>query len=664
MAIYNAAWAIPFLPLLGAMLSLGVETQRRAAQLCVFFTGLSFVVAAVVLVVRLTHATAAPFDSLLTFFQMTPPEGATFATQLQAQVGIQVDALSASFAAAIILATLVIQAHGVTAMRGENGFRRFFCGSSVLAFCTTGFVLSPNLFDSLIMWVGASASLYVLVSLSWQRADIARHAMRAMVVLTAGDIALTLGVVFAWIKFGVFSSLLQPPAGQSIADPFSFNVIAQGVIATLHHGVASTGPRAILVMGIVFLVAAAVRSVQFPFTVWLTDTAASAVPVVALAAATVAPLGIYLVARIYPVVAHAPRALPVLALVGGLSAALSAAAGITQRRITRIAVCAVASELGLGLVAVGMGGYGAGVFIALTSVFTSTLLLLSVGNLIRVYRTDDIAEMGGAWARLRTTSIALGVWAGLAGGIGFSAYYAVSSALSGVDPAGGVFSGIERVVVVIITVIAAALVALLAGRLLLTVTSGAVARRRGFAHERVAEVEGTLRRPLWLAIIAAVVVAVVGLPGVEPFMRFVFYGRDQQAIGLDATAALLALLTLAGGFAAAYVLFGPARRGAALVADAFLPLRVAAEGFYVERLTELAAQPLLAIAGRVSSFDDEVTAPIETSVGESVDYAATGLALLRNARFARYLAGGFVLIAILALLSVLAATGHLWVHLV
>jgi len=155
MAIYNAAWAIPFLPLLGAIFSLGVETQRRAAQLCVFFTGLSFVVAAVVLVVRLTHATAAPFDSLLTFFQMTPPEGATFATQFQAQVGIQVDALSTSFAAAIILATLVIQAHAVAAMRGENGFRRFFCGSSVLAFCTTGFVLSPNLFDSLIMWVGA-----------------------------------------------------------------------------------------------------------------------------------------------------------------------------------------------------------------------------------------------------------------------------------------------------------------------------------------------------------------------------------------------------------------------------------------------------------------------------------------------------------------------------
>jgi NADH:ubiquinone oxidoreductase subunit 5 (subunit L)/multisubunit Na+/H+ antiporter MnhA subunit len=675
MSVYNAAWAIPLLPLLGALGSLGVETQRRAAQFCVFFSGLAFVVAAVVLGVRLTHAPAPPFLSLLTFFSMSPPEGATFATQFTAQVGVQVDALSASFAAAIAFATMVIQGYAVNSIRGEQGVRRFFCASSVLAFCTTGFVLSPNLFDSLILWVGASASLYVLLSLTWQRAEIAHRAMRAMVILTAGDIALTLGVVFTWIKFGVFSSLLAAPSGQSLADPFSFSVISQGVLATLHHGVASTGPRALLVMGIVFLVAAAVRSVQFPFTVWLTDAASSAVPVLALAAATVAPLGLFLIARIYPIVAHTPRALPVLALVGGGSAILSAGSGIAQRSITRIAVCAVATELGLGLVALGMGGYSPGVFIAFTSIFTSTLLLLAVGNLVRVYRTDDITEMGGAWAKLRTTSIALGVWALLAGGIGLSAYYALSSALSGADPAGGTFSGLERVVILIVTLVAAAMAALLAGRLLLTVTSGAIARRRGFAHERVAEVEGALRRPLWLAIIAAIVVVLIGLPGLHPFylgskrvagltfLRFVVYGGHPQSIGLDGGAALLALLALVGGLGAAYLVFGPARRRVALPAFAAWPLRVAAEGYYVERFTELAAQPLVAIAGRVSDFDEQVTAPIAASVGESVDEAAGLLATIRNARFSRAIAGSLVVIGILALLSVLAATGHLWVHL-
>jgi NADH:ubiquinone oxidoreductase subunit 5 (subunit L)/multisubunit Na+/H+ antiporter MnhA subunit len=656
MAIYNAAWAIPLLPLLGALGSLGVETQRRAAQLCVFFTGLSFLVAAVVLGVRLTHAPASPYASLLTFFAMTPPEGATFSTQFTAQVGVQVDALSASFAAAIAFATLLIQAYAVNAIRGDHGVRRFFCASSVLAFCTTGFVLSPNLFDSLILWVGASASLYVLLTLTWQQAETARRAMRAMVVLTAGDIALTVGVVFTWIKFGVFSSLLVAPTGQSLADPFSFGVISQGVIATLHHSVASTGPRALLVMGIVFLVAAVVRSVQFPFTVWLTDAASSAIPVLALAAATVAPLGLYLIARIYPIVAHTPRALPVLALLGAGSAVLSAAAGITQRSITRIAVSAVATELGLGVAALGMGGYSPGVFIAFTSVFTSTLLLLAVANVVRVYRTDDITEMGGAWAKVRTTSIALGVWALLAGGIGLSAYYALSSALSGVDPAGGSFSGLEQVVITVVTFVAAALAALLAGRLLLSVTSGAVAHRRGFAHDRVVDVERALRRPVWLAIIASVVVVIIGLPGLQPFhlgssriagltfLRFVFYGKHPQSIGLDGGAALIALVALAGGLGAAYVLFGPERRR-------------------VERFTELAAKPLMAISGRVSDFDEQVTDPVITSAGESVDEAALLLATVRNARFSRALAGSLVVMGILALLSVLAATGHLWVHL-
>ena len=523
------------------------------------------------------------------------------------------------------------------------------------------------------MWVGASASLYVLLTLSWQRAEPARKAMRAMVILAAGDIALTLGVVFAWIKFGVFSSLLTPPSGQTIADPFSFDVVSQGVIATLHRSVAGAGPRAILVLGIVFLVAAVVRSAQFPFSTWLTDAASSAVPVLALTSATVAPLGIFLIARIYPVVAHAPRALPVLALVGGVSAALTAATGIAQRSITRIAACAVASQLGLGLVALGMGGYGAGVFIGFTSVFTSTLLMLAVGNLVRVYRTDDIAEMGGAWAKLRTTSVALGVWALLAGGIGFGAYYALSSALSGMNPAGGVFSASERVVVIIVTIIATVLGAVLAGRLLLSVTSGAVTRRRGFQHDRVGEVESAMRRPIWLAIAAAVIAVLVGLPGVElfnfgggggaapTFMRFVFYGLHHQAIGIDGIALLVALLVLACGFGSAYLWFNPGRNRVVAASGAW-PVGVAAEGFYVERLTELAAEPMLAIAGRVSSFDEQVTAPIAASVGESVDEAAGVLGAYRNARFARYLAGSVVVVAILALLSVLAATGHLWVH--
>ena len=155
-AIYNAAWAIPFLPLLGALASLGVETQRRAAQLCV-------VLQRPLVRDRGGRPRCSPDPrtgrthsiSLLTFFAMTPPEGAVFATQFQAQVGVQVDALSASFAAAITFATLVIQAYAVTCdARRARLPPVLLRHRRSLALLHHGFVLSPNLFDSLIMWVG------------------------------------------------------------------------------------------------------------------------------------------------------------------------------------------------------------------------------------------------------------------------------------------------------------------------------------------------------------------------------------------------------------------------------------------------------------------------------------------------------------------------------
>jgi NADH:ubiquinone oxidoreductase subunit 5 (subunit L)/multisubunit Na+/H+ antiporter MnhA subunit len=300
------------------------------------------------------------------------------------------------------------------------------------------------------------------------------------------------------------------------------------------------------------------------------------------------------------------------------------------------------------------------------------LLLLAAGNLIRVYRTEDITEMGGAWPKLRTTSTALGAWALLAGGLGLSSYYALSSAFSGVDPAGGVFSGAERTVITILVIIAAVAGALLAGRVLITVTRGAVTRRRGFQHDRIADVEPGMRRPLWLAMMAAVAAVLIGLPGLQPFtlggrvagltfMRFVFYGNHHQAIGFDAIALMIAFLALAAGLVVAAFLYSPARR-TPRTDSAPWPLRVLEQGFYVEWVTQAAAAPLLAVSGGVSDFDAQVTAPLSVSVGESVDLAATGLGSFRNARLGRYLAAAVVVIAVLVLLSVLAATGNLWVH--
>ena len=100
--------------------------------------------------------------------------------------------------------------------------------------------------------------------------------------------------------------------------------------------------------------------------------------------------------------------------------------------------------------------------------------------------------------------------------------------------------------------------------------SGASTRGVGFQHERMADIERLRRRHSGLLMVAAGLAVLVGLPGLQPFllgsrriagltfMRFVVYGKHPQSISIDGIALLIALLALVGGFAAAWLWYGPA----------------------------------------------------------------------------------------------------------
>ena len=566
MAIYNAAWAIPLLPLIGALGSLGVErpaprgaTVRRILRPLLRRCGRRAGRPA-----DARHRGA--FESLLTFFAMTPPEGATFATQFQAQVGVQVDALSTSFAAAIALATLVIQGYAVNAMRGEPGYRRFFCGSSVLAFCTTGFVLSPNLFNSLIMWVGASASLYVLLTLSWQRAEPARkahardghphggrHRAHPRRRLRMDQVRCLLVAARAAVRTDDRGSVLvrRHLAGSDRDTPQE---------RCRRRAARDPGAWASCSLSPPWSAAC-----SFPSHSGSPTPRRPPFPVLALACRHGRP------ARDLSRRAHLSRG-----RARSPSAARARTGGRRQRRTHRRdrdrtaqhhANCRVRGGVRAGS-RHGRAGHGRvrrrSVHRASPRCSRRRCCMLAVGNLVRVYRTDDIAEMGGAWAKLRTTSIALGVWALLAGGIGFSAYYALSSALSGIDPAGGVFSVSERVVVIIVTIIAAVLGALLAGRLLLSGPRERSPAGVGFStsasprsRTRCAARSGSRSLPRWWLCSSGCRVSSrshfggAGMPG-SPSCDSSSTACTVSRSALDGVASSIALLALACGFGAAY----------------------------------------------------------------------------------------------------------------
>ena len=123
------------------------------------------------------------------------------------------------------------------------------------------------------------------------------------------------------------------------------------------------------------------KSAQFPLHVWLPDAMEGPTPVSALIhAATMVAAGVYLVGRCYPI--FTPEVLLVIAIVGTITLFIAATIAITATDIKRVLAYSTVSQLGYMMLALGLGGWLAGMFHLFTHAFFKALLvpLLRVGD--------------------------------------------------------------------------------------------------------------------------------------------------------------------------------------------------------------------------------------------------------------------------------------------
>src|SRR5205807_4128336 len=124
--------------------------------------------------------------------------------------------------------------------------------------------------------------------------------------------------------------------------------------------------------------------------------------------------------------------------------------------------------------------------------------MLAIASIASAMRTDDLAEMGDAWRRMRASSGAL-----LASAIVIG--LAVSGALAfGVRSRSFLGFALGDAVV---------LIAVAGLRLFLAASFGPLRRRRAFEPDRVRETPGALGWPYWLAVAGAVFVIASLLTG-------------------------------------------------------------------------------------------------------------------------------------------------------
>jgi NADH-quinone oxidoreductase subunit L len=250
-----------------------------------------------------------------------------------------------------------------------------------------------------------------LVSFYFERESAASAGKKAFVYNRVGDIGLLLAMFLLFVHthtltyLGIFSST-------SLLSP---------AVATL--------------VVLALLLAATGKSAQIPLFNWLPDAMEGPTPVSALIhAATMVTAGVYLLVRMSPVLALSSSGRMTIAVIGGVTAFVAATIATAQKDIKKVLAFSTVSQIGYMVLAVGVGAYGAAIFLMVSHAFFKALLFLGSGSVIHSLGGEqDMRKMGGLarWLPLTFPTFLVG-WLSISGVPPFSGFWAKGDVLSNV----------------------------------------------------------------------------------------------------------------------------------------------------------------------------------------------------------------------------------------
>jgi len=323
-------------------------------------------------------------------------------------LGWVLDPLSAVMGLMVALVSLLIFVYSTGYMAHDENYTRFFCFLSLFAGAMLGVVISNSLLLLFMCWEIVGLTSYLLIGFWYQKPSAAAAAKKAFVTTRVGDIFFLLGIVWLFSETG---TLLFYNHGVGALEPEA--------IATMLAGKAALGLSAATVIGLLIFAGAAGKSGQLPLHVWLPDAMEGPTPVSALIhAATMVAAGVYLIARVYPLmaaggalshdgaVAGTTTALTVVTWVGAATAVFAALIAVAQNDIKRILAYSTVSQLGYMMAGLGMGGVAVGMFHLITHAFFKALLFMGAGSAIHgCHEEQDVRRMGGLRKDMPTTFI-------------------------------------------------------------------------------------------------------------------------------------------------------------------------------------------------------------------------------------------------------------------
>jgi NADH:ubiquinone oxidoreductase subunit 5 (subunit L)/multisubunit Na+/H+ antiporter MnhA subunit len=248
-----------------------------------------------------------------------------------ANLSFLLDALSLPVATLVALIGWLVMRFSANYLHREAGFHRFFM---VLGMFLSGMqlvLLAGNGLIAFVGWEMCGVASFLLIGYAWQRPLATGNALFAFVTNRAGDAGFLLALGFAGAWLGSFEwPVLNAASGLSLV-----------------------GVRLLLIG---FVLAALVKSAQFPFTPWIARALEGPTPSSAIFyGAVMVHAGVYLLLRLSPLLQQVPDVMLALIVVGGVTALYAWLCALVQTDIKSALVFATVFQVALMFVAIGLG---------------------------------------------------------------------------------------------------------------------------------------------------------------------------------------------------------------------------------------------------------------------------------------------------------------------
>jgi multicomponent Na+:H+ antiporter subunit A len=249
-----------------------------------------------------------------------------------------------------------------------------------------GVALSDNVLTLFVFWELTGFTSFLLIGFEHERDDARSAALQALIVTGGGGLALL-------------------AAGVLLAD-----VSGTASLSAMARGASIAGSPYYAAIAGLTLLAAFTKSAQVPFHFWLPNAMAAPTPVSAyLHSATMVKAGVYLVARMTPILGATPLWTTAVAAAGAATMIVGAYRAVQEVDLKRILAYSTVSALGVLTMLLGVGtreAFAAALAYLVAHAGYKGALFLVAGAIEHETGTREITALGGLRRAMPATAMA------------------------------------------------------------------------------------------------------------------------------------------------------------------------------------------------------------------------------------------------------------------